>query len=92
MTERNLMTIVLVDEDKNLPVEKSLVAKFDDVLTEDDVETTIRQLLVDKDIKEVLSSHNEKRKEIVNKTILERTGNEVKLQPITIKDLTWKVK
>lgn len=92
MTERTVMTLVLIDEDQNLPVENSLVHKFEDILTEDSVEVTIQQILVDNDIKGILSKHNRTRVSTIDKSILKRTGNKVYLDPITIKDLSWKVK
>lgn len=92
MTTRDLMNIALIDEDSNLPVEHSLVASFENVLTEDSAEVTIQQLLVDQDIKTILAKHNKVREGIINKSILNRTGNKVMLEPVTIKNLTWKIK
>lgn len=92
MTERRLLTVILVDGDINLPVENSLVFKFDDVLTEETDQVTIQQLMVDEDIKTILEAHNKVRVKVVNKTILERTGSKVNLLPVTIKDLCWKIK
>lgn len=92
MTERNLIEIILLDEDKNLPVEKSLVHNFGAIVTENDLQTTIMQLMVDEDIKGILDQHNSVRTDTVNQTVLERTGKKVMLQPVTIKDLSWKSK
>lgn len=92
MTNRTVKTYILMDNDKNLPVEHSLVHTFDNVITEDDDQVTIQQILVDNDIKGILEKHNKKREGVVNQTILERTGSEVVLRPITIKDLDWMTK
>lgn len=82
----------LLDQDSNLPTEQSVVAVFKDVVSSDGDALTIQQLLIDNDIKAKIEVHNSKRKELVNKGILERTGNKVKLEAISIKNLTWLAK
>jgi hypothetical protein len=82
----------LLDQDSNLPTEQSVVAVFKDVVSSDGDALTIQQLLIDNDIKAKIEAHNSKRKELVNKGILERTGNKVKLEGISIKNLTWLAK
>lgn len=89
---RRTVTVELFDDDKGLPVEKALVASFENVVTEDDDETTIREILMNKDIAKTLEKHNEKRKCIVNEEILQRTGNEVNLNEVKLKSLRWVVK
>ena len=90
-TQRKVVEVQLFDDAKGLPVQDSLVAKFDNVLTEDDNDTTIREVIMNNDIKKVLAAHNVKRSKVINQDILERTGNSVPLQPILLKDLRWKV-
>jgi hypothetical protein len=90
-TQRKVVEVQLFDDAKGLPVQDSLVAKFDNVLTEDDSDTTIREVIMNNDIKRVLAAHNVKRSKVINQDILERTGNSVPLQPILLKDLRWKV-
>lgn len=90
-TERTVMNITLVDEDSKLPVTKAIVHSFGNIITEEDNQTTILQLIVDTDIKTILDKHNEVRSKTVNQTVLERTGKKVMLQPVTIKDLSWKI-
>jgi hypothetical protein len=77
----------LFDDDPGLPVEDSLVAEYTDVVTEDNDTTTIQQVLLDYNVAEDIVEHNTLRANIVNEAILERTGNEVKLRPIRLKDL-----
>lgn len=89
--QRKVVEVQLFDDAKGLPVQDSLVAKFDNVLTEDDNDTTIREVIMNNDIKKVLAAHNVKRSKVINQDILERTGNSVALQPILLKDLRWKV-
>jgi hypothetical protein len=90
-TQRKVVEVQLFDDAKGLPVQDSLVAKFDNVLTEDDNDTTIREVIMNNDIKKVLAAHNVKRSKVINQDILDRTGNSVTLQPILLKDLRWKV-
>lgn len=92
MTTRNIQNIVLVDEDSNLPVDKAMVHDFGNIMTEDDQQTTIIQLMVDNDMREILEQHNKVRTSTVNQTVLEKTGRKVNLRPITIKDLAWKIR
>jgi hypothetical protein len=90
-TQRKVVEVQLFDDAKGLPVQDSLVAKFDNVLTEDDNATTIREVIMNNDLKATLKAHNAKRAKVTNLDILERTGNSVPLQPILLKDLRWKV-
>lgn len=89
--QRKVVEVQLFDDAKGLPVQDSLVAKFENVLTEDDNDTTIREVIMNNDIKKVLVAHNMKRAKVINQDILERTGNSVALQPVLLKDLRWKV-
>jgi len=82
----------LLDQDTNLPTEESVVAEFKGIVTSDDNAITIQSLIVENDIKGMIAEHNIKRVKFNNKGILERTGSEVKLEPVTIKKLTWLVK
>lgn len=89
--QRKVVEVQLFDDAKGLPVQDSLVAKFENVLTEDDNDTTIREVIMNNDLKATLKAHNAKRAKVTNLDILERTGNSVPLQPILLKDLRWKV-
>lgn len=87
---RREVTIRLFDDTKGLDVEDSLVGKWS-VITEDNDESTIYQLCVDKDVKSAIEKHNKKRSEIVNQEILEKTGAKVFLQPVKLKNLRWDI-
>jgi len=90
---RKVYSVQLIDGDAGLPVELSLVHDFKTVITEDDIETTKQQLLADIDLAKILKDHNAKRTAQVNLDIQNRTGNSVKLLPITkVKELTWSFK
>lgn len=92
MTNRKIVTVTLIDDDKGLPVENSIVAVFEGVVTEDSDHVTIQQILMDEPVKEKIEAHNSKRAEIVDNTILEATGNVVKLRPVQLKNLRWDIK
>lgn len=91
-TPRRVVTVELFDDSKGLPVEDSLVAEFPQVVTEDDNDTTIREVIMNNELKDILALHNSKREKVINLDILERTGNKVTLQPVKLKDLRWNVK
>jgi hypothetical protein len=92
MSRRRVVKVLLIDNDKGLDVKDAVVAQFDDVVTEDDDGTTIREILINNPgIAEDIAQHNLKRADQVDLEILNRTGNEVKLRPIKLKDLDWVV-
>ncbi|UOX40263.1 hypothetical protein [Vibrio phage PhiImVa-1] len=89
---RRTVRIELIDNDAGLDVQHALVAAYDNIMTEDDDATTIQELIMTKDIARKLREHNERRAAQVDLDVLKRTGNEVMLQPVKLKDLTWVVK
>lgn len=89
---RRVVNIQLVDEDAGLPVEHSLVGKFEDVVTEDSDSVTIQELISTGEVAKLLEAHNKVRVEQDNIEIQNRTGNTVKLRPVKLKDLSWKIK
>lgn len=86
-TGRKLVTIVLMDNDKNIPDSMAIVAKFEDVICHGNQQATLAQLLLERDIKGALAEHNVKRSKQVDEAILARTGNEVKLREIDFHQL-----
>lgn len=89
---RRVVTVNLWDDDGGLPVELALVAQYTNVVTEDDDQTTIQQVIMDKDVAKAIGEHNEGRAATVDEAILKQTGNEVQLRPIKLKDLRWEVR
>lgn len=89
---RRIVRIELIDNDRALEPEHSLVALFEDVVTDSDNNTTIQEVMIGCDMKSIIESHNQVRTSQVDLEILKRTGNRVNLQPIKLKDLTWIVK
>lgn len=90
----DLVSVVLIDEDKNVPLNKSVIASFKDIVIKsgEDPELTLLKLAVNENIKGILEKHNDVRKGIINETTLERTGKKVQLSAITIEDVTVKIR
>jgi len=91
-SNRRVVTVELIDDDPGLPVDLALVAKYENVITEDDNETTIRGILMEEDVAGKLMIHNDARTEEVDVEILKRTGQTVNLRPVKLKDLRWVVR
>lgn len=90
-TNRRVVNVKLLDNDSGLPVEDALVAQFDNIVTEDSNDVVVQEILLNKKIADAIAKHNQKRVEQTDLEILKRTGNDVKLRPVKLKDLTWVV-
>lgn len=88
---RRVVNVKLLDNDSGLPVENALVAQFDNIVTEDSNDVVVQEILLNKNIADAIAKHNQKRVEQTDLEILNRTGNDVKLRPVKLKDLTWVV-
>lgn len=84
---RNLVTVILVDEDPNLPVEYSLVHKFEPTMVEDELQTVVLELVANTDMAAILAKHNAVRAEV---TTTNQLGVEIPLKPVTLKSLEFK--
>ena len=89
---RRTVTVQLIDPDKGLDVAEALVKDFGLVVTEDDDATTIQDLILEHDVAGAIADHNKKRAGLVNLDIKNRTGNEVKLDPVKLKQLKFIIK
>jgi hypothetical protein len=89
--QRRVVTVRLFDDDPGLPVDNCLVAEYSSVVTEDNDQVTIQQVLLDYGVAEDIRIHNDTRAEVVNESILQNTGREVMLRPIRLKDLRIEV-
>lgn len=87
---RRVLTVQVFDLDPALDVELSLVHVFKDVVTEDTNEVTLTELLHTGQLVVPLAEHNKKRVAQDNKDILSRTGKKVKLEPVKVKNLSFK--
>lgn len=88
---RRVVNVKLLDNDSGLPVENALVAQFDNIVTEDSNDVVVQEILLNKNIADAIAKHNQKRVEQTDLEILKRTGNDVKLRQVKLKDLTWLV-
>jgi hypothetical protein len=88
---RRVVTVRLFDDDPGLPVDNCLVGEYTGIVTEDNDQVTIQQVLLDYGVAEEIDIHNKIRAEVVNGSILQNTGREVMLRPIRLKDLRIEV-
>ncbi len=91
-TNRRVLNIQLLDNDAGLPVEHALVAEFNGVVTEDNDQTTLQEIISTGEVAERIKVHNEVRSKQLDLAILKSTGQKVNLLPIKLKDLTWNIK
>lgn len=91
MNNRQLVTVSIIDPSAGIEPKDSLIKSLGEHVMDFDESTLKLQLAMDPNIKlgEALIKHNEKRSEIVDLDILQRTGNEVKLRPLRIEELEW---
>lgn len=89
--KRKLVTVSLLDNDPGLDDKESLVALFENVITNGDQGSLIHEIIMNHDIKGLLEEHNDRRVNQLDKDIRKRTGHEVPLLPVELKDLTWVV-
>ena len=92
---RQVVQVSLLDEDKGLKPELSLVADLGTHIVENGNLDSLKQKILmspEAKVAEKLKAHNDKRSNEVNLDILNRTGNKAKLQPVEIHELTWSIK
>lgn len=89
-TANNYVTIILMDNDENLPNDKRMIAKYEDVFVPagEKQEMMIMKLCMNQDVKGAIEKHNTVRAEVVNPKTLERTGKEVPLQAIEFEQVS----
>jgi hypothetical protein len=77
---RRLVQVLIVDPNENVPLEQCLLYKGEPKMTD----ATDQELFFEIDIKDILAKHNEKRVQIVDRKVKERTEH---LEPAKIRDL-----
>ena len=82
--------VTLMDNSVGLPADKALVFSTT-VISDEGTQGIIQQVIMEGNIKEHIEHHNKIRGNIIDEEILAKVGNEVKLRPIHLKDLTWAV-
>jgi hypothetical protein len=81
MSERRLVKVMIVDPDLNVPVEKAVLVSEPEKITDLDDQ----ELFFELDIKNILNTHNDFRKSVINKK--KSKDKDVYLEPIRIRDL-----
>ncbi len=92
MSNRRVVNVQLMDDDKGLDVAFCQVYDFGNVVTEDTNEVMIQELIMDNDMAGILLAHNAERMEQVNLELQDRTGQTVNLRPVKLKQLRWIIK
>lgn len=90
--KRRVLNIQLLDNDAGLDIAHALVGEFNGVVAEDSNEVVLQEIISTGEVAKLIEAHNKVRAEQIDMSILERTGNSVKLRPIKLKNLTWEIK
>lgn len=93
-TSRRSVSVTLIDRDVNLEGKDAIVLDLGQQISEGDQNELIQELIMDpaNKVAEALKAHNDNRASVVNREVLNRTGNKVKLEPVKMRDLTWDVR
>jgi hypothetical protein len=84
---KRIVRVYLADTDENVPLDKSLLYKSDEKLTD----LNDQELYFEIPVKELLDKHNAVRVGIVDKKATQKIGKEVFLEPVKIRDLKMTV-
>lgn len=90
-TARSIVKVVLIDQDAGLDPSKALVKDFGEHVLEGPQEDLKMEIVMGANMESILRAHNEMRAKEVDLDIRQRTGNEVKLTPRKLGELTWKI-
>lgn len=92
-TSRRTVKVTLIDRDVNLEGKDAIVLDLGSQVSEGSTQELIQELIMDpaNKVAEALKAHNDKRAATVNREVLNRTGNKVKLLPVKIGELHWDV-
>ena len=90
-SNRRTLNLTLIDDDKGLEDEQSVVGIYT-VVTGDSDAVAINQLVSEGQVTKDIEAHNANRAKIVDLDIRNRTGNDVMLRPIKLKDLRFEIK
>lgn len=90
-TARSIVHVVLIDQDAGLDPTKALVKDFGQHVLQGSQEDLKMELVMNNNMESILNAHNIVRSKEIDLDILNRTGNEVKLLPRKLGELTWKI-
>lgn len=82
-TNMRIVKVFIADSDVNLPLEKRLLYKGEEQLTD----LTDQELFYEVPITALLAEHNKLRAGALNKSATEKAGRDVYLEPVRIRDL-----
>ena len=83
MSQRRVVQIFIVDQDERVPLDDALLYLGEQELTD----ATDKELFFEIDVKDLLERHNEQRAKIPDEETSARSGRDVYLEPIRIRDL-----
>jgi hypothetical protein len=96
MPKRSIVSVHLLDNSEGILPQDSIVVNLGSHAFDGDTSKLQMRMLMDAKvgtkIREALTAHNNMRTSTVDLAIRSRTGNEVKLIPITIEELEWVLK
>lgn len=85
---KRLIRIMIIDPHPDIPLEKAMLHKGDEMLTDQ----TDQEIFMELGIKEMLDKHNrEVRTATIDKKKSERTNKECMLEPARIRDLRMEI-
>ncbi len=82
-TSRRIVQVFIADPNDNVPLDKSVLFKGEQKLTD----ATDAELFFEVPISEILKAHNEQRVTWLDKDASKRSGKDVLLDPVKIRDL-----
>jgi hypothetical protein len=83
MSNARIVKVFIADPNDNLPLEKRVLYKGDEMLTD----LTDQELFYEVPIAELLAKHNEYRKTVVDKKQAEKFGRDIFMEAARIRDL-----
>lgn len=83
MSQRRIVQVFIADADQNVPLASALLHKTEPAFTD----STDQELYFELPVAELLKAHNEKRKTWMDKDASRKSGKDVLLEPIKIRDL-----
>ncbi len=85
--KRRIVQVFIADTDENVPMEQALLYRGEQKLTD----STDQELFFEIPINDLLGTHNSNRSKLLNKKATEKSGKDVFLEPIRIRDLVMTV-
>ena len=83
MAERRVVKVFIVDNNKNIPLDKAIVYQGAEKFTD----ATNEELFFEIPIREILEQHNDLRIKTIDKKSTRDAGKDIYLEPIRIRDL-----